>query len=177
VEDRTTINQLNEEINRVSNTTEFNTKKLLNGTVDRRSYSDNEKIQLISLSDSVSITEYALSVTKAPQPAQVETQIPGATSKTAALGYNGKIAINEKEIQIEETDTLTDIYEKLRVAGDTVDIEVTPTVEVPTVSRKLQPLRMQRDSCLKPRIRVMMLPSRFIVPMKIWQKLWAFPQV
>ena len=44
------IDQLNEEINRVSDTTEFNTKKLLNGTVDRRSYSDNEKIQLISLS-------------------------------------------------------------------------------------------------------------------------------
>ncbi len=123
------IDQLNEEINRVSTTTEFNTKKLLNGTVDRRSYSDNEKIQLISLSDSVSITEYALSVTKAPQPAQVETTIPGTTSKTAALGYNGKIAINEKEIEIVETDTLNDIYEKLRVAGDTVDIEVTPTVE------------------------------------------------
>lgn len=123
------INQLNEEINRVSDTTEFNTKKLLNGTVDRRSYSDNEKIQLISLSDSVSITEYALSVTKAPQPAQVETTIPGSTSKTAALGYNGKIAINEKEIEIVETDTLTDIYEKLREAGSTVDINVTPTVE------------------------------------------------
>ena len=123
------INQLNEEINRVSTTTEFNTKKLLNGTVDRRSYSDNEKIQLISLSDSVSITEYALSVTKAPQPARVETEIPGSTSKTASLGYNGKIAINEKEIEIEETDTLTDIYEKLREAGSTVDINVTPTVE------------------------------------------------
>ena len=123
------IDQLNEEINRVSTTTEFNTKKLLNGTVDRRSYSDNEKIQLISLSDSVSITEYTLSVTKAPQPAQVETEIPGTTSKTAALGLEGKIAINEKEIEIETTDTITDIYEKLREAGSTVDINVTPTVE------------------------------------------------
>ena len=123
------IDQLNEEINRVSTTTEFNTKKLLNGTVDRRSYSDNEKIQLISLSDSVAITEYALSVTKAPQPAQVETTIPGSTSKSAALGYNGKIAINEKEIEIKETDTLNDVYEKLREAGSTVDINVTPTVE------------------------------------------------
>ena len=122
------IDQLNEEINRVSTTTEFNTKKLLNGTVDRRSYSDNEKIQLISLSDSVSITEYILTVKEAPQPAQIETTIPGTTSKTAALGYDGKIAINEKEIEIEATDTLNDIYEKLREAGSTVDINVTPTV-------------------------------------------------
>lgn len=121
------IDQLNEEINRVSTTTEFNTKKLLNGTVDRRSYSDNEKIQLISLSDSVSITEYKLSVTTAPQPAQVKTQIPGTTSKTAALGYEGKISINEKEIKIETADTLNDIYEKLREAGATVDVNVTPT--------------------------------------------------
>ncbi len=123
------IDQLNEEITRVSETTEFNTKKLLNGTVDRRSYSDNEKIQLISLSDSVSITEYALSVTKAPQPAEVETVIPGTTSKSAALGYDGKIAINEKEIEIAASDTLNDIYEKLRVAGDTVDINITPIIE------------------------------------------------
>ena len=121
------IDQLNEEINRVSTTTEFNTKKLLNGTVDRRSYSDNEKIQLISLSDSVSITEYTLSVTEAPQPAQVETTFGGNTGN-APLGFEGKIAINEKEITIETTDTLTDIYEKLRTAGSTVDINVTPTV-------------------------------------------------
>ncbi len=122
------IDQLNEEINRVSTTTEFNTKKLLNGTVDRRSYSNNEKIQLISLSDSVSITEYSLKVTKTPEPAQVETTIPATTSKETALGYDGKIAINEKEIEIVATDTLTDIYNKLRDAGGTVDVNVTPTV-------------------------------------------------
>lgn len=123
------INQLNEEINRVSDTTEFNTKKLLNGTVDRRSYSDNEKIQLISLSDSVDITEYSLTVTTAPQPAKIETSMPAATSKTAALGYSGKIAVNEKEIEVLETDTLNDIYEKLRDAGSAVDITVTPIAE------------------------------------------------
>lgn len=123
------IDQLNEEINRVSDTTEFNTKKLLNGTVDRRSYSDNEKIQLISLSDSVDITEYALTVTTSPESAKIVTTMDTATSKTAALGYNGKIAINEKEIEVVDTDTLNDIYEKLREAGSTVDINVTPITE------------------------------------------------
>lgn len=123
------IDQLNEEINRVSETTEFNTKKLLNGTVDRRSYSDNEKIQLISLSDSVDITEYGLTVTTAPDAARIETTMPGSTSKTAALGYSGKISINEKEIEIEETDTLNDIYEKMRNAGAAVDINVTPVAK------------------------------------------------
>ena len=123
------IDQLNEEINRVSDTTEFNTKKLLNGTVDRRSYSDNEKIQLISLSDTVDITEYTLEVTTSPEPAEIVTTLDTATSKTAALGYSGKIAINEKEIEVVDTDTLNDIYEKLRNAGSTVDINITPVTE------------------------------------------------
>lgn len=120
------IDQLNEEINRVSETTEFNTKKLLNGTVDRRSYSDNEKIQLISLSDAVDITKYTLEVYTAPQSAKVETTMPDTTSKTAALGYNGKISVNNKEINVVDTDTLNDVYEKLRNAGSAVDVNVTP---------------------------------------------------
>ena len=126
------IDQLNEEINRVSDTTEFNTKKLLNGTVDRRSYSDNEKIQLISLSDAVDITEYKLKVGTAPAPAQVKMDaIPDTTDRTAKFGdeYVGKISINEKEIAITADDDLTSIYEKLREAGSNVGVNVTPMAE------------------------------------------------
>lgn len=120
------INELNKEINRVSDTTEFNTKKLLNGTVDRRSYSDNENVQLISLSDSVDITEYTLKVSTAPEPAEAQTTLPGTTSKTAALGFEGKISINSKEIEVVATDTLSSIYEKMRDAGSAVDVNVFP---------------------------------------------------
>lgn len=120
------INQLNEEINRVSDTTEFNTKKLLNGTVDRRSYSDNEAVELISLSDSVSITEYSLTISTAPEPATVETTFDATTSKTAALGYTGTISVNSKEIAVEAGDTLTEIYEKMRNACSAVDVNVYP---------------------------------------------------
>ncbi len=120
------INELNKEINRVSETTEFNTKKLLNGTVDRRSYSDNENVQLISLSDSVDITEYSLKVSKAPKAAELQTTLPGTTSRTAALNYSGKISINSKEIEVVESDTLSSIYAKLRDAGSAVDVNVFP---------------------------------------------------
>ena len=125
------IDQLNEEINRVSNTTEFNTKKLLNGTVDRRSYSDNEKIQLISLSDSVAITEYVLSVGTAPEPAKVQMDEIQTADRNTKLGadYVGRISINEKEIEITEEDTVATIYEKLREAGSNVGVEVTPMKE------------------------------------------------
>ena len=52
------VDQLKDEINRISETTEFNTKKLLDGTVDRRSYSSDPSVELISLSDSVNVREY-----------------------------------------------------------------------------------------------------------------------
>lgn len=120
------INELNKEINRVSETTEFNTKKLLNGTVDRRSYSDNENVQLISLSDSVDITEYSLKVSKAPKAAELQTSLPGTTSRTAALNYSGKISINSKEIEVVESDSLSSIYAKMRDAGSAVDVNVFP---------------------------------------------------
>lgn len=125
------IDQLNEEITRVSETTEFNTKKLLNGTVDRRSYSDNERIQLISLSDSVAITEYKLTVDTAPQPAKVQMDEIGAADRDGKLGdgFEGKISINEKEIQVTKEDSITDIYEKLREAGSNVGVNVTPMRE------------------------------------------------
>jgi len=128
------IDQLNEEITRVSDTTEFNTKKLLNGTVDRRSYSDNENIQLISLSDSVAITEYKLTVSGAPQPAEVPTEFPDTLDKGRPWSVQpddkkAKISINEKEIEIQTTDSLSTIYEKLREAGANVGIEVMPVAE------------------------------------------------
>ena len=120
------INQLNEEIHRVSTTTEFNTKKLLNGTVDYRSFSDNERIQLISSSDSVSYGKYILEVTTAPAADTFVAELRDGVAKDTALGITANILIKDKDIAIEATDTLTDVYEKLREGADDVDIDVTP---------------------------------------------------
>lgn len=127
-EDRTAIqdeiDQLNEEINRVSDTTEFNTKKLLNGTVDRRSYSDNGSVELISLSDAVDITDYVLTVGIPPKQAEITTDMPAAGG--GPLSLSGTISLNDKEITVAAGDTLSDIYEKLRNAGDAVNVKVMP---------------------------------------------------
>lgn len=47
------INSLREEIDRVSRDTEFNTKNLLDGTLEQRVYPDNRGIKRIDISDSV----------------------------------------------------------------------------------------------------------------------------
>ena len=60
------VDQLKDEINRISETTEFNTKKLLDGTMDRRSYSNDPGVKLISLSDTVNVQDYKFFVAVFP---------------------------------------------------------------------------------------------------------------
>lgn len=118
------IDQLKDEINRVSTTTEFNTKKLLNGTVDRRSYSDHANVELISLSDSVRSGDYTMKVGEAPQPAEILTEL-GTGSITA-----GKISINGgTEIEVTDGQSLESVYSAIRTAGEAANVQVIPVRE------------------------------------------------
>jgi len=58
------IEQLNQEIRRISETTEFNTMTLLDGNIDRKSYSSDNRVNLVSLSDSVPVGDYKLTITQ-----------------------------------------------------------------------------------------------------------------
>ncbi|MFW5667836.1 MAG: flagellar biosynthesis protein FlgL, partial [Acetivibrio ethanolgignens] len=58
------IDQLKNEIQRISDDTEFNKKSLLNGDLDRKTHSDNTKVKLVSLSDQVNSQQYKITVTK-----------------------------------------------------------------------------------------------------------------
>ena len=52
------IDQLKDEINRIAETTEFNTKTLLDGSCERKTYSSNTKVNIISMSDDVDVKDY-----------------------------------------------------------------------------------------------------------------------
>lgn len=112
------IDQLNEEIQRISDTTEFNTKKLLNGDIDRKSYSSDSKVNLVSLSDSVGVGSYVVNV----------TQLPTQTTLTAAgefkKGGSGSFCLNGEEVEILASDTPDQIFEKIRNLGDSMNISV-----------------------------------------------------
>ncbi len=112
------VKQLKEEINRISDTTEFNTKKLLNGTVDRRSYSDQLGVSLVSLSDSVTVGSYSLNIGVKPEQAVIHRPLTGNVAPDAGIIY-----INEQAISISAGDTLSDIKQKI-TDGCGSDIEV-----------------------------------------------------
>ena len=99
------IEQLNGEINRISETTEFNTKKLLDGTLDRRFYSSNPSIELISMSDSVTVRDYKFLTKGAAEPAKLE----GREITDTTIPENYSLTVNGQKIVIEKDSTLEDV--------------------------------------------------------------------
>lgn len=115
------IDQLNNEIQRISDTTEFNKKSLLDGSIDRKSYTDNSSIQLISLSDEVSTTDYKIEVLNNPKQAVIAGDAV-ATAGTITPDLAGTININGEAIQIESGDTMESVYEKIRNTCEKVNV-------------------------------------------------------
>lgn len=126
-EDRAAIQQeieeLNEEILRISETTEYNTKTLLDGNIDCKSYSSHSKVQIISQSDQVETKGYSIKVTQdARQAVLVCENFTGA--KEDVLGVGGKVNINGVDVEISSTDTYETAFEKLRETCDTMNVRV-----------------------------------------------------
>lgn len=128
------IDQLNEEIQRISDTTEFNTKKLLDGSVDRKSYTDSLDVKIIAIADEVAASDkYHITVEEDPRQAVVLGQSMKKDIKLADnifdIDQNNKdkkqeaaITVNGQTILINETDTYNSVYEKLRDLCSSIDI-------------------------------------------------------
>jgi flagellin len=121
------IDQLNEEITRISETTEFNTMTLLDGNIDRKSYSSNNNVSLVSLSDSVDVGQYNVTIT---EDARQAVLVGNATDFSSLVGGKipdslaGTVNINGETVEINAGDTMDDVFEKIRDACDNVDINV-----------------------------------------------------
>lgn len=120
------ITQLNEEIQRISDTTEFNTKILLNGNIDRKSYSNNSSVKIIEMSDSVADINYSITVKKDAEQAIVTGTGGTMTDPKGTIGAEngGTININGVDVKIEDTDTIEQAYEKIRNACSISNIDV-----------------------------------------------------
>lgn len=133
------IDQLSEEITRISDTTEFNTKKLLNGDIDRKSYSSDSKVSLVSLSDSVGVGSYEVKVEILP------TQTTTTGSTTFTRGVAGTFCLNGEEVEILATDSEDQIFEKIRNLGDSMNIEVIREGKAPDQSLKFSSEEFGKD--------------------------------
>ena len=107
------IASLRDEVDRISETTEFNTKSLLDGSLDARVYADKENrdnISRIYVSDSVAEGTYSLTVDKAATNATYDTRI----QVDDLVGKNGQLSINGYTVKITDQMTKEEIYTALR---------------------------------------------------------------
>lgn len=130
------IQELQEEIDRIAKDTEFNGKKILDGSQDYRAFPSvnvNGESKLASTyirnfqtSDEVSPENYKFNITELPEQAttSLEVDVNDGTLpwKTVKEGENevevAVIKINESPVKLYKTDTPDDVYKKLQDAGE-----------------------------------------------------------
>ncbi len=126
IEDRASIQQeitqLSAEIDRISKTTEFNTKTLLDGNVDNNSYSSNTSVNLIYTSDYVECKDYTFTVTRDARQAIVQAGQP--TFDEVAEDEKGTITINGIPVAVTEGQTVEQVFTNLRNVCDSMNIDV-----------------------------------------------------
>lgn len=115
------ITSLKDEVDRISTDTEYNSKSLLDGSLDTRVYTKNAT--RVDISDHVKAGQYQLSIdTAATQAGPVKAN--QNYNSTAAIGASGTMSINGSKVEIEATDTYAEAFEKIRNAAETGETAV-----------------------------------------------------
>lgn len=109
------IDSLKDEVDRISTDTEYNSKSLLDGSLDTRVYTKNAT--RVDISDHVKAGQYELSIDTAATQAGPVTANQNYNS-TAAIGASGTMSINGSKVEIEATDTYAEAFEKIRNAAE-----------------------------------------------------------
>lgn len=135
------IANLKSEIDRVSSTTEFNTKTLLDGSLDARVYGNN--VTRIQASDAVAEGFYEFHIDKAATQAKMELNPTVGTyialsealkaRKAADNDCSGEVQVNGSVAHIEAGMTGDEIYEALRNAAEIGEARITGESEWPPV--------------------------------------------
>ncbi len=122
-EDRQTLQDeievMNQEIQRISDSTQFNQKKLLNGDLGRASYIDTgdvvKGVKTLEISDAVDLEEYSFEVSQdARQAVSVGGPITMAAGTVVTAQQAGTVTINGETIEIQPGDSTDQIYSKLQ---------------------------------------------------------------
>lgn len=139
------VTQLQNEVERISTSIEFNEMKLLNGDIDRRAFStDADVADIVSMSDTVDAGEYSFEVaqlaSKTADTGGVVTLFDGDGEATVA----GKLNINGEQIEVEVGETTEEVFSKIRDLSSRVDVSVTIEPIPPFTNGKMLNLEMNQ---------------------------------
>ena len=120
------IDQLRDEVDRVSSTTEFNTIKLLDGSLERRTYLDTTGISNVQVSDEVNAGKYSFEVEELATYASITTNT-GAAAASATYTETqttGFIVIGEQIANISPGMNADEVFEAIRAAAELAGADV-----------------------------------------------------
>lgn len=121
------VDALVEEIDRLSEDTEFNGMSILNGSLDQKAYtSQHDNVKVTLFSDSVDTQSYTIDVTALATQAVALT---GTVNLTDPIPESmaGTVTINGVDIDIEAGDTVEEVYEKLNQGAEYADVNMYAT--------------------------------------------------
>lgn len=123
------ITQLQEEIDRIAETTDFNGRKLLNGELNKKGYTNNDNLSIVEIGGDITPGEYGLIVTDAGRQAAT---IIGVLEEDFVLSEEqaGTLVINDFEIELTKGMTGTEISAAIRDAGSRIGVEYDATTGV-----------------------------------------------
>lgn len=112
------IDQLTQEIDRISASTEFNTMSLLDGTLSRRCYSDTDNVSTFYVSSAVNAGDYSIEVT-----ADATKASANVAFNAGAITEEGTIEINGASMKVEPGDTAATLMSKFTELCDAANLE------------------------------------------------------
>ena len=110
------ITSLKEEVDRIATSTEFNTKTLLDGSLNTRVYADNISRQ--QASKTVSAGQYDLTISTAAKQATLSSSLTITDTTTITAAQAGKVEINGYAVELKEGMKGQEIYQALRDAAE-----------------------------------------------------------
>lgn len=120
------IEQLQDEIDRIAETTDFNGRKLLNGELNKKGYVDVESLEIVEIGGDIEPNVYGLSITGVGTQATTSLT-PLAAGAVITEAQEGTLLINRFEIQIKAGMTGEEVNERIRDASGKIGIDFDST--------------------------------------------------
>ena len=116
------ISQLQEEINRIAETTDFNGRNLLNGELNKKGYTNTEDLSIVEIGGDIEPGVYGLTITGTGT--QASTSITAmATGTTVTAAQAGTLKINGFDITISAGMTADAVNKAIRDAASKIEID------------------------------------------------------
>lgn len=128
------IKQLQEEIDRISDTTDFNGRKLLNGELNKKGYTSDDSLSIMEIGGDIDPGVYSLTVDPSTsRQAQMTITVP-ADGDVITKDQEGYLIINDFFIKIEEGMTGVQVNELIRDSVSKIGMDYDSSVQPSTIT-------------------------------------------